>query len=234
MDIDAALFDVFGTMTDWRSGVSGELASVGDRVGVRADWHAVTDDWRRKYVPTLGAVVSGAAPWRSLDGLHRVMLDEVLAERGLDAIGEADRERLVLAWHRLRPWPDAPAGLEMLHGSPVITSALSNGGVGQLARLTKQAGLRFDCILSAELARTYKPDRRVYLRAAELLGIEPGRLLMVACHPDDLEGAAGAGFRTAYIPRPLEWGPEAAPVPTPSDVDLVADDAVELARALTG
>ncbi|MDA2804036.1 haloacid dehalogenase type II [Nocardiopsis suaedae] len=234
MDIDAALFDVFGTMTDWRSGVSGELASVGERAGLHADWPSVTDDWRRKYVPTLGAVVSGEAPWRSLDELHRVMLDEVLDERGLDAIGDADRERLVSVWHRLRPWPDAPSGLEALHRSPVITAALSNGGVGLLARLTKQAGLRFDCILSAELARTYKPDRRVYLRAAELLGIEPERLVMVACHPDDLEGAAGAGFRTAYIPRPLEWGPEAAPVPAPPGADLVADDVVQLARALAG
>jgi 2-haloacid dehalogenase len=115
----------------------------------------------------------------------------------------------------------------------VITATLSNGGVGLMARLTKQAGLRFDCILSAELAKSYKPDPQVYLMAAELLEVEPRRLLMVACHPDDLEAAAKAGLRTAYIPRPLEWGPDAAPIDPPAEVDLVADDVIDLARALT-
>ncbi|WP_040709896.1 haloacid dehalogenase type II [Nocardiopsis potens] len=234
MDVEAAVFDVFGTLTDWRSSVSGELSGIGDRTGARADWAAVTDDWRRRYRPALLKIFAGELPWRPLDELHRLMLDEVLTEHGLDGLGEAERDELVRAWHRLRPWSDAPAGLELLHDSPVVTSTLSNGGVGLLTRLAKQAGLRFDCVLSAELARSYKPDPRVYLMASELLEVAPERLLMVACHPDDLAAAAEAGLRTAYIPRPLEWGPDAAPVEPPADVDLVAADVIDLARTLTG
>ncbi|GAU69285.1 putative epoxide hydrolase [Streptomyces sp. NBRC 110611] len=234
MDIDAAVFDVFGTMTDWRSSVADALADIGDQAGLRADWPAVTDTWRRRYRPALTRVVTGQLPCMPLDDLHRLTLDEALVAHGLEALGEADRDALVGAWHRLRAWPDAAAGLERLHGSRVITATLSNGGVGLLTRLTKRTGLRFDCVLSAELATSYKPDPRVYLSAAELLRVEPQRLLMVACHADDLEAAAGAGLRTAYIPRPLEWGPEAAPVPAPAEVDLIAADVIDLARILTG
>ncbi|WP_328733227.1 haloacid dehalogenase type II [Streptomyces caniferus] len=232
MEIDAAVFDVFGTMTDWRSGVADALAGIGGRAGLRADWPAVADAWRRRYRPVLERVLAGELPWRPLDALHRLMLDDVLAEHGLDDLGAAERDALVQAWHRLCPWPDAAPGLELLHDSRVVTATLSNGGVGLLARLTKQAGLRFDCILSAELAKSYKPDPAVYLMAAELLEVEPQRLLMVACHPDDLEAAAEAGLRTAYVPRPLEWGPDAERVDPPDEVDLVADDVIGLARAL--
>ncbi|MEU5208666.1 haloacid dehalogenase type II [Streptomyces sp. NPDC020742] len=233
LGIEVALFDVFGTLTDWRSGVAEVLARIGTRAGLDANWPAVTDTWRRRYRPALLRVVTGEVPWIPLDALHRVTLDETLDAHGLDALGEADREALVRAWHRLPAWPDAAAGLERLHHSPVITATLSNGGVGQVTRLTKHAGLRFDCVLSAELVTSYKPDPRVYRWAAELLGVEPGKLLMVACHPDDLEAAAGAGLRTAYIPRPLEWGPDAAPVPAPAGVDVIVDDVVDLARLLT-
>ncbi|WP_225729325.1 MULTISPECIES: haloacid dehalogenase type II [unclassified Nocardia] len=230
VDIDAAVFDVFGTLTDWRSSVAGELAAAG--AGQAADWFAVTDAWRGRYSPTLAKVLAGELSWQSLDSLHRIMLDEVLAEFGLDGFDEPTRDELVTAWHRLRPWPDAPDGLDRLHRSDVLTATLSNGGVSLLTRLTKQAGLRFDCILSAELASSYKPDPKVYLRAAELLDVAPGRLLMVACHPTDLAAAARAGLRTAYIPRPLEWGPDAPPVAPPADVDLIAADVVDLAEQL--
>lgn len=256
MDVDAVVFDVFGTLTDWRTGVARELATVGARTGLRpsgsgeasgtvgtngtsgvgvtggADWYAVTDSWRRRYRPTLGRVVSGELPWQSLDALHRTMLDEVLPGYGLEALGEAERAELVGAWRRLPAWPDAGPGLERLHGTRLVTATLSNGGVGLLARLAKNAGLRFDCVLSAELARSYKPDPRVYRTAAELLGVAPGRLLMVACHPDDLAGAAGSGLRTAFVPRPLEWGPDAEPPAPPTGVDLVASDVLDLARRL--
>ncbi|MEU9125566.1 haloacid dehalogenase type II [Streptomyces sp. NPDC048506] len=233
MDVDAVVFDVFGTLTDWRSSVADALAGIGGRAGLHADWPAVTDTWRRHYRPALLKMVSGGLSWAPLDELHRLTLDEALADHGLEAFDEADRGALVQAWHRLRAWPDAAAGLERLHHSRVITATLSNGGIGLVTRLAKQAGLRFDCILSAELVKSYKPDPRVYLSAAELLGVAPQRLLMVACHPDDLEAAAGAGLRTAYIPRPLEWGPDAAPVPAPAGVDLVAADVIELAHKVT-
>ncbi|WP_190131713.1 haloacid dehalogenase type II [Streptomyces mashuensis] len=241
-DVDAVVFDVFGTLTDWRTGVAEALARVGGRAGAAADWPAVADAWRRRYRPYLDRVVNGELPWQPLDVLHRRMLDDVLPAYGLDgldglddlgALGDSDRAELVRAWHRLPAWPDAPAGLELLHRSPLLTATLSNGGTGLLTRLAKHAGLRFDCILSAETVTSYKPDPRVYRMAARLLEVEPHRLLMVACHPDDLRAAAAAGLRTAYIPRPLEWGPDAAPVEPPAWADLVADDVPALARALS-
>ncbi|MFG3260521.1 haloacid dehalogenase type II [Streptomyces sp. NPDC048172] len=232
MDVDAVVFDVFGTMTDWRSSVAAELAVVGERAGLHADWAAVADAWRSRYRPVLGRVLAGELPWQPLDALHRMMLDEALPEHGLGALGEAERGELVRAWHRLRAWDDAPRGLELLHDSRLITATLSNGSVALLTRLAKQSGLRFDCVLSSELARSYKPDARVYLMAAELLDVEPRRLLMTACHPDDLEAAARAGLRTAYVPR-REWGPTVTPPPPPEGVDLVADDIASLARVLT-
>ncbi|NGO71700.1 haloacid dehalogenase type II [Streptomyces boncukensis] len=231
--IEAAVFDVFGTLTDWRTSVTAELAAAGERAELTADWPSVADDWRRAYPVYLRRVVDGELPYRPLDALHRLMLDEVLAERGLEALSGAERDGLVRAWHRLRPWPDVPPGLERLRASTVLTATLSNGGVGLLTRLTKRAGLRLDAILSAELAGSYKPDARVYRKAAELLQVPPHRLLMVACHPDDLTAAARSGLRTAYLPRAREWGPDAAAPPPPEGVDLVVDDLPSLADALT-
>lgn len=233
-DVDAVVFDVFGTLTDWRTSVADELGRVCGGAGHRADWHEVADAWRRRYAPTLREVLSGELPWQPLHALHRRMLDEVLDAYGLHSPSTDERWELVEAWHRLRPWPDAAPGLERLHATRLLTATLSNAGVGALTRLAKCAGLRFDCVLSAELARSYKPDPRVYRTAAELLGVAPERLLMVACHPDDLEAAAGAGLRTAFVPRPLEWGPHAPAVRPPECADLVAADVVDLAGTLAG
>ncbi|MFC0039042.1 haloacid dehalogenase type II [Actinomadura rayongensis] len=231
-EIDVVLFDVFGTLTDWWTSVSGELADAGAAAGIDADWPAVTTAWRRHYRPAIHRALAGDLSLRSTDALHRFTLDAALADHGVTGFGDADRAGLVRAWHRLRPWPDAAPGLERLHAGRLVTGTLSNGGVGLLTRLAKRAGLRFDCVLSAELAGTFKPDPRVYRRAAELLDVEPRRILLTACHPDDLEAAAGTAFRTAYLPRPYEWGPDARPVDPPAGVDLIVSDVLALARAL--
>ncbi|GHE14389.1 haloacid dehalogenase type II [Streptomyces alanosinicus] len=230
--MDAVVFDVFGTLTDWRTSIAAEFAETAGRARLDADWTAVTEAWRRAYRPALLKVLDGTLPCRTLDELHRLMLDEVLAAFGLTAFIEGDRAGLVQAWSRLQAWPDVPSGLAALQATPLITATLSNGSVGLLTRLAKRAGLRFDCVLSTEQAATYKPDPRAYLMAAELLGVRAGRLLMVACHPDDLEAAAGAGLRTAYIPRP-EWGPDAPAVAPPAGVDVVVPDVPALARLLS-
>lgn len=226
--VEALAFDVFGTVVDWRSGVTEALARVGGRAGLDADWAAVADAWRRRYRPTLDLVRGGELPWQSLDALHRLMLDEVLAAQGLDALGEADRAELVRAWYHLPPWPDCGAGLARLR-ERYILATLSNGHTALLVRLVKAAGLPFDCVLSVELARTYKPDPEVYLTAARLLDLPPESVLMVAAHPYDLHAAARVGFRTAYVTRPLEWGPDTVVEPPPEGVDVVASDLEDLA-----
>jgi len=231
MDIEIVAFDVFGTLVDWRTSIAAALAKAGERAGLDADWPAVADAWRSRYGPTLAGVLRGERQYQPLDVLHAGMLDEVVAEYDLQALTAADRDELVLAWHRLSPWPDTVAGLTELRKRHILTP-LSNGGLGLLTRLARAAGLPFDCILSSELAGSYKPDPRVYLLPSEFFDVRPEQVLMVACHPGDLDGARRAGLRTAFVPRPLEWGPERGAPQAPAHADVVADDLVALAALI--
>ncbi|HWF80967.1 MAG TPA: haloacid dehalogenase type II [Streptosporangiaceae bacterium] len=231
MDIEIVAFDVFGTLVDWRTSITAELSRIGERRGLNADWAAVADAWRSRYAPTLTGVLRGEREYQSLDVLHAIMLDEVIATCELQAFTEADRDELVLAWYRLRPWPDTVPGLTELRKRHILTP-LSNGGLGLLTRLARAGGMPFDCILSAELASSYKPDPQVYLLPSDYFDVPPERVLMVACHPGDLQGAKRAGLRTGFVPRPLEWGPERGAPQAPADVDVVADDLVALAALI--
>jgi 2-haloacid dehalogenase len=241
VDVEIIAFDVFGTLVDWHTSIAAALAEVGGRAGIDADWAALASAWRARYRPTLARVVAGELPFESLDTLHRIMLDELAADSGpggrggpgvpLQALSDADRDELVRAWHRLRPWPDSVPALTKLREHHILTP-LSNGGMGLLTRLARAAGLPFDCILSAELAGTYKPDPRVYRLVSRYLDVPPDRVLMVACHPDDLEAAAREGLRTGFIPRPREWGPDGTAPPPPDDVDVAAGDLLSLAALI--
>ena len=226
----ALLFDVFGTLVDWRSGVLAACAEVAGRSGVDADWPAVVDDWRRAYPPALEAV-RAAGVWRDLDAVQRDTLTDVLGRHGV-TLPVGDREVLVRSWRRLPAWPDAPAGLDRLRTGSVLAT-LSNGRVALLVDLLRFAGLRVDTVLSAELAGSYKPDPVVYRRGVELLGLTPGEVGMVAAHPGDLEAAAGVGLRPLFVARPREWGPGTDTTP-PSGLPglLVAHDLDDLADQL--
>jgi 2-haloacid dehalogenase len=227
-EVEVVAFDVFGTLVDWHSSIADALARVGGRAGIEADWPEVANAWRVLYQPTLRRVIDGGLPFQPLDVLHRMMLDQVAGERGLGALTDADRDELVRAWYRLTPWPDSGPGLTALRERHFL-SPLSNGGLGLLTRLARFAGLPFDCIVSAELARSYKPDPKVYQLIPGFFGVPPERVLMVACHPGDLAAAAAQGLRTGYIPRPAEWGPGGTAPPPPAGADFAADDLIGLA-----
>jgi 2-haloacid dehalogenase len=231
MEIDIVAFDVFGTLVDWRSSIAAEFARAGARAGRQADWPAVADAWRSRYQPALTRVLLGEVAYQPLDVLHRTMLDEVAAEHGLGWLGDAERDELVRGWHRLAPWPDTVPGLTALRNRHILVT-LSNGGMGLLTRLAKSAGMPFDCILSSELANSYKPDPRVYRLVPDYFGVPPHRVLMVAAHPADLEHAGRCGLRTGFIPRPAEWGTGGAVPEPPDGVDVVAADLPELAAKL--
>ena len=228
--VRALTFDVFGTVVDWRGSIIAEGGQRWTPRGVEADWGAVADAWRRRYQPSLERVRQGDRPWTPLDVLHRESLDELLPEVGLGSLGEADRAELNLVWHRLHPWPDAVAGLRRL-ARRYRLATLSNGNRALLQDLVEFGELPLE-VLSAEDFRAYKPDPRVYLGAAERLECEPGEVMMVAAHPDDLRAAAAQGLRTAYVRRPLEWGPGHEPEPADPLFDAVAGDFVELAEIL--
>lgn len=228
--VRALAFDVFGTVVDWRSAVIREGEELGGVKGLSVNWGAFADAWRARYRPSMESVRRGERPWTKLDDLHRASLEELLEEFGI-SLTEGEKRRLNTVWHRLDPWPDAVEGLSRLKRRYVITP-LSNGNVSLLVEMAKRAGLPWDLILSAELVRRYKPDPETYLSVPRLLDLRPEQVMMVAAHTDDLLAARECGLRTAYVPRPLEFGPgeDAAP-PAPS-FDLVAGDFVELAERL--
>jgi 2-haloacid dehalogenase len=225
MEIRALTFDVFGTLLDWRSTMAGAFA----QSGLEGDPEALADDWRTRALVATQQVNQQQRPWGSFDALHEATLDELLEERGLELAGEG-RAALVRAWHRLEPWPDVRGGLEALRRQRVV-AALSNGNLAFLVDLARHGDLRFDCLLSAELARVYKPQPEVYLTGVRLLGLQPGEVMMVAAHPFDLQGARGAGMRTAFIDRPLEYGPGSPPRGDP-EADISVNDLHELAARL--
>ena len=224
------LFDVFGTLVDWRSSLIELAQATAVRADVQADWAAIVDDWRRAYQPAMDRVRQ-AATWRDLDALQRETLNEVLAQRSVQ-LSAADRESLVIGWRQLRPWPDSRAGLDRLRRKHV-TATLSNGHLALLADLLKFADLRVDAVLSAQLAGSYKPDAQVYLTALDLLECRPEDAGMVAAHPSDLRAAAALGLRPIFVRRPLEWG-AGSPAADPPALDglIEADGLDHLATAM--
>jgi 2-haloacid dehalogenase len=226
-EIRALTFDIFGTTVDWRTGVANQVADIAVERGARLDAPAFADSWRDRYAPSLQRVNSGARDWAILDTLHRESLDELLDEYGVaDAFDDAARQRLVRAWHRLPAWEDSAVGLARLRRRYLL-AALSNGGFALLTNLVKAADLPFDCILSAQLARIYKPAPEVYLTAAELLDLQPAEIMMVAAHRWDIEAAHDAGLRTAFVERPAEKGPHRT-------ADRAADVAADLTASSFG
>src|ERR671910_1182844 len=230
-DPRALVFDVFGTVVDWRSAVVRDGEALGREKHLDVDWAAFADAWRSRYAPSMDRVRRGEIPWTKLDDLHRVSLEELLAEFGIEGLSCAEKDHFNRVWHRLDPWPDAVEGLTRLRQRYII-APLSNGNVALLTNMARRAGLPWDLILSAELVRHYKPDPETYLMPPLLLDLEPEQVMMVAAHVYDLRSARNNGLRTAYVPRPLEFGPGVEAEPPDPAFDLVARDFVELADRL--
>ena len=228
----ALFFDVFGTCVDWRSGVAREVAALAGRRGGAGDAEALADAWRGEYQPQMQTVRDGSRPWTTLDVLHRESLDRVLAGTPLDAAGDADRDALTLAWHRLDPWPDAVPALVLMRERYVVAPN-SNGNIALLLDMARRARLPWDVILGAETARAYKPLPEAYLRNVAAIGASPDQVMMVAAHNDDLAAAAACGLRTAFVARPAEHGPAQTTDLAPTgDWDHAADDLLHLAEML--
>jgi 2-haloacid dehalogenase len=230
--VKALVFDVFGTVVDWRTSVTREVDQLAKRKGLVVEGAKFADAWRAQYAPSMNRVRTGELPWTKLDRLHRMMLDRNLIDFGLTGLSEAETDALNRAWHRLQPWPDAVSGLARLK-TRFIIAPLSNGNVALMTNLAKHSGLPWDCILGAELVRHYKPDREVYQSAADLLDLAPAEVMMVAAHLRDLRAAKAAGLRTAFVARPLEYGPNGKPDLEPdASVDVSAKDFNDLAARL--
>jgi 2-haloacid dehalogenase len=221
-------FDIFGTVVDWHGSIAREVDAM--KLGVSGDEFALA--WRAGYKPAMQRVMSGELGWTLIDDLHRMILDGVLAKFGVRHLDEAQKKHLNKVWHRLDPWPDSVRGLTRLKSKFTICT-LSNGNIGLLADMAKRAGLPWDCILSAEVFRAYKPDPATYLGVARVFDVAPGEVMLVAAHHEDLAGARGCGLRTAYVERALEFGPTQPKDVTPKpENEFHAADLVALADLL--
>src|SRR5579883_2331141 len=231
--VKALIFDVFGTVVDWRGSVIREGEALGRSKGLTIDWARFADEWRIEgYTQAIARIRSGEQPWERVDVLHRRKLDELLVRHGIIGLSEEEIGHFNRVWHRLNPWPDAVPGLTRLRARYTI-SPLSNGDFALLTEMARHAGLPWHCILSSELFQCFKPDPRTYLGAARLLDLAPDQVLMVAAHVGDLQAAHALGLATALVPRPLEFGPSRPyERPDTSSFDLVADDFEDLARQL--
>jgi len=233
--VKALVFDTFGTVVDWRSGIARDAKTFLARHG-RGDTDpiAFADAWRKRYQPAMEAVRSGRRPFTRLDVLHRENLDGVLADHGLDPAGIAAEELdwLNRAWHRLDPWPDAIPGLLRLRAKHFL-APLSNGNILLLANMAKRAGIPWDAVLGAEAAQAYKPQPEAYLRTAEILGLQPGEVALVAAHNGDLAAARRSGLKTVFVLRPTEHGPnQTTDLGAAQEWEVVVDSFEELADRL--
>src|SRR5262249_43983015 len=229
----ALVFDTFGTVVDWRGSIIEEGKAWGKTKGFEIDWASFAHHWRAGYAPSMEKLRKGELPGAKLDDLHRMILDELLMEfRMIPKLTESDKDHLNRVWHRLKPWPDSVAGLRRLKKKFTI-APLSNGNVALLTDMAKNAGLPWDLILSAELAKHYKPDRESYLTAVDLLGLKPDEVMMVAAHIGDLNAARSFGLRTGFIHRPKEYGPtRQADKADAGQFDVVSKDMLDLASQL--
>ena len=202
MNLKILAFDVFGTVVDWH----GSIAAEAKRLNLPVDANEFATAWRNGYKPAMARVRSGSLPWTKIDDLHRMILDEILDAFNITTLSESQKRELNLVWHRLNPWLDTIEGLSRLKSKFTIVT-LSNGNLSLLANMAKNARLPWDLILSAEVFRHYKPDPETYLGVAETFNVQPEEVMLVAAHKDDLLAAKDCGLQTAFIERPLEFGP---------------------------
>ena len=231
-DVKALIFDVFGTVVDWRGSIIEQCAAFGAARGIDRDWGRFADTWRGKYQPYMNKVRTGELPWTNLDALHRMSLDEVLAEFEVGGLSDDEKQEITFFWHHLRPWADSVPGLYRLKQRYVIAT-MSNGNIALMTNMAKNGGLPWDAILGAEVAQHYKPDPESYLTTVKLLGLRPEQVMMTAAHQGDLLSAQKVGLKSAFIPRPMEHGPDRTPDPTPDpSFNVVATDFMDLARQM--
>lgn len=227
--VKALIFDVFGTLVDWRTSIAREAERQLAPKGISLDWLAFADDWRAEYQPAMEEVRSGRIPFCKLDQLHRRNLDIVLSSHALDGLDEDTRRELNLAWHRLDAWPDVASGLAALRAR-FLLAPCSNGNISLMVDLARRNGLHWDAILGAEVARDYKPKPAVYFSASEAFDLAPAEVMMVAAHSSDLKAAADCGLSTCFVSRPDEFGAGSGETVPANPVDISVVNLLELAH----
>jgi 2-haloacid dehalogenase len=233
LSIKALVFDVFGTLVDWRTSVAREAEKVLAPLGHKLQWIKFAETWRAQYQPAMEEIRSGRSPFVKLDLLHRKNLERILPDFGVRGLDQATLAELNLAWHRLDAWPDVPAGLRQLR-KKFLLAPCSNGNIAIMADIARHNDLWWDAILGSDVARDFKPKPGVYLAAADAFNLAPGETMMVAAHSHDLKSAAAVGLATAHIARPNEYGPNTGETKPAAPVDFAAASLTDLAQKLGG
>jgi 2-haloacid dehalogenase len=228
--VKALLFDVFGTLVNWRHGVARDAERILRPLGYVIDWEAFADAWREQYQPSMEEVRSGRIPYTKLDVLHRRMLQNILGRFDLEKLDGTILDQLTLAWHHLDAWKDVHAGLARLRQRFLI-APVSNGNTSLMCDLARRNDFRWDAILGADAARDFKPKALVYISAADAFDLKPAQCMMCAAHSGDLRAAAANGLRTAFITRPEEQPGVSESVPAVA-VDVFVSSTEELATIL--
>jgi 2-haloacid dehalogenase len=232
--VKACVFDVFGTVVDWRSSVIAEATHWGQAKALNINWVEFTDRWRLGYRPAMDKVRKGEIPWTKLDDLNLMILEDLLKQYKIEGLSEAHRVHWAHVWRRLKPWPDSVEGLRRLKNKYII-SPMSNGNVALMTHLAKFGGLPWDVVLGSDLVKHYKPDRQTYMSAPFYLDLKPEEVMMCAAHVPDLEAARSFGLRTGFIYRPDEYGGGTAGMPDqakPGDFDVVSTSIIDLAQQI--
>lgn len=227
----ALLFDVFGTVVDWRRSIAREIDAMAAERGWSIDGNSFAVAWRKRYQPSMERIRSGGRTYVKLDTLHRENLEEVLEEFAITDLDEGEKQHLNRVWHRLAPWPDAVGGLNRMKSRHILATC-SNGNIALMVNMAKHNGLPWDMVLGAEITQAYKPMRECYLGSAAALDLDPGECCMVAAHNEDLAAAQSFGLMTAYVERPLEYSDDGGPYPATGNWDFVAEDFIDLAARL--
>ena len=232
LELKALVFDVFGTVVDWRTSIANEASDQLKNKGFDLNWLAFAEAWRAKYQPSMESVRSGKRGYVRLDILHLENLMEVLEEFKVSGLSSGDLDYLNRAWHRLEPWPDSVSGLQRLKKKFII-GTMSNGNVALMVNMAKHSGLPWDVILGAEPAQAYKPDPKTYLTGVDWLGLQPDQVLMCAAHNKDLVAARNQGLKTAFIARPREYGKDqSVDIEAEYEFDFITTDMNDLADQL--
>jgi 2-haloacid dehalogenase len=233
-NVKACVFDIFGTVVDWRSSVIAEATDWGKAKGLNINWVEFTDRWRLGYRPAIDKVRTGEIPWTKFDDLHRMILENLLKQYKIEGLSEEQKVDWAHVWRRLKPWPDSVQGLTRLKKKYII-SPMSNGNVALMTKLAKFGGLPWDVILGSDLVQHYKPDREMYMSAPFYLDLKAEEVMMCAAHAPDLQAARSYGLRTSFIYRPNEYGGGPVGVPDkakPGDFDVVSTSLIDLAQQM--
>lgn len=230
--VKALLFDVFGTVVDWRGSITREMQRFGKQHTIDQNWEQFALDWRALYDPSMERIRSGNRDYVKLDELHLENLMQLVPEYSLQSLSATQLNNINQVWHRLQPWPDCLPGLHRLKRQYTLAT-LSNGNVSLMVNMARNNGLPWDAILGSEPTRAYKPQAEVYLGSIDMLSLQPEECVMVAAHNYDLQAARELGLKTAYINRPYEYGDaQKTDFHATENWDYIGDSMTEIAEQL--